>query len=143
MTPTLSRRGLLSALLGGAAAMTPAAAMALHGLPAAPDVASMIDRIILAGRPYWLPMVGDSMRPCFDPGDELYLDPALPPKIGDDHVWFDEDRNAIVGRLVEMSPATWHIEQWRWQGKYFEEIVGELPRSDWPTCHRITEVWFV
>jgi hypothetical protein len=79
------------------------------GVPRPSEAASRIDLIL--ARPCQFKMIGDSMRPRYRPGEMIYVDPALAPKLDEHHVFFNEQRQAIVGRLIAMSPAMWRIAQ--------------------------------
>jgi hypothetical protein len=50
-------------------------------------------------------------------------------------VFFNEQRQAIVGRLIAISPAMWRIAQ---RAETIRETIIELPVSEWPICHGIT-----
>jgi phage repressor protein C with HTH and peptisase S24 domain len=102
------------------------------GVPAASEAASAIDLIL--ARPYQFKMIGDSMRPRYRPGETVYVDPALAPEPDEDHVFFNEQRQAIVGRLIAMSRETWRIAQ---RAETIRETIIELPVSEWRICHGI------
>ena len=106
---------------------------ALDDAPAA----SRVDLIL--ARPYRFKMVGNSMSPRYRDGETIYVDPALPPAIDEDHVFLNEQRHAIVGTLLEMiTPDTWRIAQWREKGDEIDQTILQLSVSEWPLIHRIT-----
>jgi hypothetical protein len=83
---------------------------------------------------YSFEMIGDSMSPRYKPGDTIYVDPALPPKVGEDCVFWNQQQ-AIVGELIELSLEMWRIGQ---RPETIHEIILELPVREWPICHAVT-----
>jgi hypothetical protein len=89
--------------------------------------------------PYSFEMIGNSMAPRIRSGETIYADPAVKPEIGDDCVFWNMQQRAIVGELLATTAETWRIGQWRGRGDEIDRAVLDLPHSEWPMCHCITE----
>jgi hypothetical protein len=112
--------------------MVPVPTNAPRGVPRASEAASGIDLIL--ARPHQFKMIGDSMRPRYRPGEMIYVDPALAPKLDEDYVFFNEQRHDsqqahrdVAGDVAHRSP--------RGDDSRDDHRVAV---SEWPTCHGIT-----
>ena len=82
-------------------------------------------------------VIGGSMSPAIDHGNQVVVDPAQPPRAGDDCVFVADDGNgtmlALVKRLLRAHPDRWRVRQ-------FEPLRDfDLPRKKWAKAFKITE----
>ena len=85
---------------------------------------------------YAMYIVGDSMSPAFEAGDQVFVNPHLPVRGGDDVLVFRErdggtDVAATVKRLVRPKAEEWQLEQFNPPKRF------SLRRSEWPRAHVI------
>ena len=87
--------------------------------------------------PFAFYVIGASMTPAIEHGDQVVVNPALPPKPGADCVFIHEERDgtmrALVKRLLKTGPDAWRVRQFN-PPKDFD-----LPKKKWPKALLITE----
>lgn len=87
--------------------------------------------------PFAFYVIGDSMSPAIEQGDQVVINPNRPPQIGKDHVFIHDDGRgsmlALVKRLLRSSSDVWRVRQFN-PNKDFD-----LPKSKWGKALTITE----
>jgi phage repressor protein C with HTH and peptisase S24 domain len=87
--------------------------------------------------PFAFYVIGASMTPAIEHGDQVVVNPALPPKAGADCVFIQEERDgtmrALVKRLLKTGPDSWRVRQ------YNPPKDFDLPKKKWPKALLITE----
>lgn len=75
-------------------------------------------------------LIGDSMSPAYEHGDQLYVHPHRPPQGGNDCLFIRELEDGtligLVKRLLRRTADKWRVRQFN-PGKDFD-----LPRDKWP-----------
>jgi hypothetical protein len=80
-------------------------------------------------------VVDATMAPMYEPGDELYTDPALELKIGRGHVFFSPGRRKAVMRLlVAITADSWIVKH------LVPPTESKLKKRTWPHCERVDAV---
>jgi DNA-binding XRE family transcriptional regulator len=81
---------------------------------------------------YAFRMVGDAMSPRYNAGEALYTDPERVPEAGKCCIFYNADRTkGRVGEFLGATPEMWHARQYKPSEPF------DLPRDEWPICHRI------
>jgi phage repressor protein C with HTH and peptisase S24 domain len=87
--------------------------------------------------PFAFYVIGSSMSPAIEHGDQVVVNPAVPVRAGADCVFIHDDENgtmlALVKRLLRVSPDHWRVRQFN-PPKDFD-----LPRKKWSRALLITE----
>jgi phage repressor protein C with HTH and peptisase S24 domain len=86
---------------------------------------------------YALTVVGESMRPRYDPGDPVYVDPKAQPRIGDDVVVYlrrpegEGERifSVLVKQLARRTSSFIELTQYRPETTFVVPI-GEIAKID-------------
>jgi phage repressor protein C with HTH and peptisase S24 domain len=77
------------------------------------------------------------MSPAIEHGDQVVVNPAIPPRPGCDCVFIHDDGDgqmrALVKRLVKSNADSWRVKQFN-PAKEFD-----LPKRRWPKAMMITE----
>lgn len=80
-------------------------------------------------------IVGDSMFPEYREGDIAYVDPHIPPRVGDACL-FQSDKDGTVEAVIKYldksghhSPDLWHVKQQNPEKRY------TLKKEDWQKCY--------
>jgi SOS-response transcriptional repressor LexA len=95
------------------------------------------ERLMGVRDPFAFYVVGSSMSPAIEHGDQVVVHPFLPPQPGRDCVFLrelgDGQMLALVKRLVKATANSWRVRQFN-PAKEFE-----LPKSKWGKALMITE----
>jgi phage repressor protein C with HTH and peptisase S24 domain len=87
--------------------------------------------------PFAFYVIGDSMSPAIEHGDQVVVNPAHPVQPGKDHVFLQEQEDgtilALVKRLLKSTPAAWRVRQFH-PAKDFD-----LPKKKWAKALWISE----
>ena len=87
--------------------------------------------------PFAFYVIGDSMSPAVDHGDQVVINPGLPPQPSKDHVFIHQQADgtmlALVKRLVRSSGSFWRVRQFN-PAKDFD-----LSKAKWTKAMVITE----
>lgn len=86
---------------------------------------------------YAVYIVGTSMEPEFEQGDEALVNPKLPPIPGATCIFYTNDPHddrAMIKRLVKITTDEWVVRQWNPPEGQPSEFT--LSRREWPECHR-------
>lgn len=85
-------------------------------------------------------VLGDSMEPAFERGEQVIVDPRRVAMPGDACVFVDEsdptEWRAVVKRLIRVTDRAWVVRQFNPAREY------ELPRDKWPRALKIVEKRF-
>ena len=80
--------------------------------------------------PFAFYVIGTSMSPAIEHGDQVVVNPAIPPRPGCDCVFIHDDGDgsmrALVKRLVKSNADSWRVKQYN-PAKEFD-----LPKRRWP-----------
>lgn len=127
-----STRGGGSPLLPLFAAVRGGEAELVLGTEAMELVSSPLDNVRGA---YLVYVVGESMEPLFEPGDQVLVNPNPPPRPGSDVILQTSiengERHAMVKRLIRVGADEWQLEQFNPSKRF------KVSRKEWPTCHLI------
>lgn len=95
------------------------------------------ERMLGVRNPFAFYVIGTSMSPAIEHGDQVVIHPALPPQPGKDHVFLQQQPDgtmlALVKRLLRSTTTTWRVRQFN-PPKDFD-----LPKSKWSKALMITE----
>ena len=95
------------------------------------------ERMLGVRSPFAFYVIGSSMSPAIEHGDQVVIHPNLPPQPGKDHVFLQEQADgtmlALVKRLLRSTTSTWKVRQFN-PAKDFD-----LPKSKWSKALMITE----
>lgn len=84
---------------------------------------------------YAILITGESMFPAFEPGDQAWVDPRLPPMRLADHILYkvsdDGEGRATIKRIVGWTDADWMLQQWN------PARTFKAARSEWTKVHRV------
>ena len=87
--------------------------------------------------PFAFYVIGTSMSPAIEHGDQVVVNPTLPVRPGCDCVFIHDDGDgtmrALVKRLVKSNADSWRVKQFN-PAKEFD-----LPKRRWPKALMITE----
>lgn len=87
--------------------------------------------------PFAFYVIGDSMGPAIDHGDQVVVHPVQPPQPGRDCVFIHEDETgqmlALVKRLLKSNATSWRVRQFN-PAKDFD-----LPKKKWAKALMIAE----
>lgn len=87
--------------------------------------------------PFAFYIIGASMSPVIEHGDQVVVNPGLPVKPGADCVFVQDDGHgtmrALVKRLLSSKPEHWRVRQYNPPRDY------DLPKKKWPKAFTITE----
>jgi hypothetical protein len=88
--------------------------------------------------PFAFQIVGGSMSPALEHGDQVVINPALLLRPGVDCVFIQQQRDgtflALVKRLLRQSADTWHVRQFDPKKDF------ELSKKKWPRAHVVAEI---
>jgi phage repressor protein C with HTH and peptisase S24 domain len=86
--------------------------------------------------PFAFYMIGGSMSPAIEHGDQVVVNPALPIRTGGDCVFIHEESgslHALVKRLLRVTADHWRVRQ------YNPPKDFDLPKKKWPRAQMISE----
>ena len=87
--------------------------------------------------PFAFYVIGTSMSPAIEHGDQVIVNPSLLPTPGKDHVFLHTEEDgtilALVKRLLRVNATSWKVRQ------YNPEKDFDLPKSKWAKALMITE----
>jgi len=89
-------------------------------------------------RAYAVMVLSQAMRPEFETGDYVLVNPHLPPLADTSCVFSGESaagRRLMIGRLVAETAEAWQVRLWNPANSGSAE--QRLPRDAWGVCHRI------
>src|SRR5216683_783551 len=88
--------------------------------------------------PFAFQIVGGSMSPALEHGDQVVINPALLLRPGVDCVFVQQQRDgsflALVKRLLRQTADSWHVRQ------YDPKKDFDLPKKKWPRAHVVAEI---
>lgn len=87
---------------------------------------------------YALYIVGESMVPEFEPGDQALVNPNLPIVAGLTYIFYAEqegEARATIKRLRRATGDTWHVRQWNPPDGMNADFT--LSRGLWRVAHRV------
>ena len=88
--------------------------------------------------PFAFQIVGSSMSPALEHGDQAVINPALLLRPGVDCVFIQQQRDgsflALVKRLLRQTADSWHVRQ------YDPKKDFDLPKKKWPRAHVVAEI---
>jgi phage repressor protein C with HTH and peptisase S24 domain len=88
--------------------------------------------------PFAFQIVGSSMSPALEHGDQVVINPALLVRPGVDCVFIQQQRDgtflALVKRLLRQTADHWHVRQ------YDPRRDFDLPKKKWPRAHVVAEI---
>jgi transcriptional regulator with XRE-family HTH domain len=95
------------------------------------------ERMLGVRHPFAFYVIGTSMSPAIEHGDQVVIHPGMPPQPGRDHVFLQQQPDgtmlALVKRLVRPTTTAWKVRQFNPARDF------ELPRSKWSKALMITE----
>ena len=87
--------------------------------------------------PFAFYVIGSSMSPAIEHGDQVVVNPSLLPAAGKDHVFLQTQEDgtmlALVKRLLRVGATSWKVRQ------YNPEKDFDLPKAKWAKALMITE----
>jgi SOS-response transcriptional repressor LexA len=86
--------------------------------------------------PFAFYMIGASMSPAIEHGDQVVVNPALPIRTGGDCVFIHDESGtlrALVKRLLRVTADHWRVRQ------YNPPKDFDLPKKKWPKAQMISE----
>ena len=87
--------------------------------------------------PFAFYVIGSSMSPAIEHGDQVVVNPSLLPSVGKDHVFLQTQEDgtilALVKRLLRVGATSWKVRQFN-PPKDFD-----LPKSKWAKALMISE----
>jgi phage repressor protein C with HTH and peptisase S24 domain len=87
--------------------------------------------------PFAFYVIGDSMSPAIEHGDQMVVNPAHPVQLGKDHVFLQEQDDgtvlALVKRLLKSTPTAWRVRQFHPPRDF------DLPKKKWAKALWIAE----
>jgi len=87
--------------------------------------------------PFAFYVIGTSMSPAIEHGDQVVVNPSLLPQAGKDHVFLQTQEDgtilALVKRLLKVGATSWRVRQFN-PAKDFE-----LPKTKWSKALMISE----
>jgi phage repressor protein C with HTH and peptisase S24 domain len=87
--------------------------------------------------PFAFYVIGTSMSPAIEHGDQVVVNPTIPARPGTDCVFIQEDSSgtmlALVKRLLKVTADHWHVRQ------YNPPKDFNLPKKKWAKALSITE----
>lgn len=87
--------------------------------------------------PFAFYVIGQSMSPAIEHGDQVVINPSLLPQPGKDHVFLQTQEDgtilALVKRLLRVGATAWKVRQFN------PEKDFDLPKSKWSKALMITE----
>jgi phage repressor protein C with HTH and peptisase S24 domain len=88
--------------------------------------------------PFAFQIVGSSMSPALEHGDQVVINPALLVRPGVDCVFIQQQRDgtflALVKRLLRQTADSWQVRQ------YDPKKDFDLPKKKWPRAHVVAEI---
>jgi phage repressor protein C with HTH and peptisase S24 domain len=88
--------------------------------------------------PFAFQIVGSSMSPALEHGDQVVVNPALLVRPGVDCVFIQEQRDgtflALVKRMLRQSADNWHVRQFAPKRDF------DLAKKKWPRAHVVAEI---
>jgi transcriptional regulator with XRE-family HTH domain len=95
------------------------------------------ERMLGVKNPFAFYVIGTSMSPAIEHGDQVVIHPGMPPQPGKDHVFLQQQPDgtmlALVKRLLRSTTTAWKVRQFN-PPKDFD-----LPKSKWAKALMITE----
>jgi len=95
------------------------------------------ERMMNVRNPFAFNIIGSSMEPAIEHGDQVVINPSIVARAGHNCVFIHEGPEgmlALVKRLVRPNSDTWRVRQ------YNEPKDFDLSRKKWPRVHPIAEV---
>ena len=87
--------------------------------------------------PFAFYVIGSSMSPAIEHGDQVVINPSLLPMPGKDHVFLQTQEDgsilALVKRLLRVGPTAWRVRQFNPPRDF------DLPRAKWSKALMISE----
>lgn len=96
------------------------------------------ERLTKVADGYGIIIVGESMKPEFDPGDTALVHPHLPPLRDVTCIFYAEragEARATIKRLVRFTEKVWFVRQFN--PPKSEPAEFTLSRAEWRKCHRV------
>lgn len=88
-------------------------------------------------KPFAFYVIGSSMSPSIEHGDQVVVNPSLLPTVGKDHVFLQTQEDgtilALVKRLLRIGSTAWKVRQFNPPKDY------DLPKSKWSKAHVVSE----
>jgi phage repressor protein C with HTH and peptisase S24 domain len=88
-------------------------------------------------KPFAFYVIGSSMSPAIEHGDQVVVNPSLLPSVGKDHVFLQTQEDgtilALVKRLLRAGATSWKVRQFN-PPKDFD-----LPKAKWSKALMISE----
>ena len=88
--------------------------------------------------PFAFQIVGSSMSPALEHGDQVVINPALLLRPGVDCVFIQQQRDgsflALVKRLLRQTADSWHVRQFDPKKDF------DLTKKKWPRAHVVAEI---
>jgi transcriptional regulator with XRE-family HTH domain len=95
------------------------------------------ERMLGVRNPFAFYVIGSSMSPAIEHGDQVVIHPGMPPQPGKDHVFLQQQPDgtmlALVKRLVRSTTTAWKVRQFNPPRDF------DLPKSKWSKALMITE----
>ena len=95
------------------------------------------ERMLGVRHPFAFYVIGTSMSPAIEHGDQVVIHPGMPPQPGRDHVFLQQQPDgtmlALVKRLVRPTTTAWKVRQFN-PPKDFD-----LPKAKWSKALMISE----
>ena len=95
------------------------------------------ERMLGVRNPFAFYVIGSSMSPAIEHGDQVVIHPGMPPQPGKDHVFLQQQPDgtmlALVKRLVRSTTTAWKVRQFNPPRDF------ELAKSKWSKALMITE----
>ena len=101
------------------------------------DYIKRSERMMGVRNPFAFFVIGNSMSPAIEHGDQVVVNPVVPPKPGADCVFVNDDGNgtmrALVKRLLRSTGDHWKVRQFNPPRDF------DLPKKKWARALVITE----
>ena len=95
------------------------------------------ERMLGVRNPFAFYVIGNSMSPAIEHGDQVVIHPGMPPQPGKDHVFLQQQPDgtmlALVKRLVRSTTTAWKVRQFNPPRDF------DLSKSKWSKALMITE----
>ncbi|WIM09283.1 LexA family transcriptional regulator [Enhydrobacter sp.] len=95
------------------------------------------ERMLGVRNPFAFYVIGTSMSPAIEHGDQVVIHPGMPPQPGKDHVFLQQQPDgtmlALVKRLLRSTTTAWRVRQFNPPRDF------DLPKSKWSKALMITE----
>jgi len=135
MSPVLNLAGRLDIPVWASAEAGSDGAMVLVNDPI--DWIRRSERMQGVKAPFAFYVIGSSMSPAIEHGDQVIVNPSLLPTPGKDHVFLQTEDDgtilALVKRLLRVNATSWKVRQ------YNPEKDFDLPKAKWAKALMISE----